>query len=93
VFHIGAGGADSGIDATAATSHRRRDGTHSRRDVEPAIQEHDAGSCVFRTGDDGRGWLALRTAMLGVDFDVHEPPELAEHLRSLAARLGRAVNR
>ena len=29
--------------------------------------------------------------MLGVDFEVHEPPELAEHLRSLAARLERAA--
>ena len=29
--------------------------------------------------------------MLGVDFEVHEPPELAEHLRSLAGRLRRAA--
>jgi hypothetical protein len=29
--------------------------------------------------------------MLGVDFEVHEPPELAEHLRTLAARLARAA--
>jgi hypothetical protein len=29
--------------------------------------------------------------MLGVDFDVQEPPELVEHLRALAARLERAV--
>jgi hypothetical protein len=30
--------------------------------------------------------------MLGVDFEVHEPPELVEHLRALASRLGRAVS-
>jgi len=30
-------------------------------------------------------WLALRIAMLGVDFEVHEPPELVEHLCALAA--------
>jgi len=29
-------------------------------------------------------------AMLGFDFEVHEPPELAEHLRALAERLRRA---
>ena len=29
--------------------------------------------------------------MLGVDFEVHEPPELVEHLRALASRLTRAV--
>ena len=27
--------------------------------------------------------------MLGVDFDVHEPPELVEHLVVLGRRLGR----
>ena len=55
------------------------------------IEDRDAHSCEFRTGDDDLGWLALRIAMLGVDFDVHEPPELAEHLRTLAARLRRAT--
>jgi hypothetical protein len=29
--------------------------------------------------------------MLGVDFEVHEPPELIEHLRALAGRLERAT--
>jgi hypothetical protein len=29
--------------------------------------------------------------MLGVDFEVHEPPELVEHLRALAGRLQRAT--
>ena len=33
----------------------------------------------------------MRIAMLGVDFDVHEPPELAEHLRALSERLRRAA--
>ena len=55
------------------------------------IEPIDAHSCEFRTGDDDLGWLALRVAMLGVDFEVHEPPELAEHLRALAGRLRRAA--
>jgi hypothetical protein len=29
--------------------------------------------------------------MLGVDFEVHEPPELIEHLQALADRLERAI--
>jgi hypothetical protein len=29
--------------------------------------------------------------MLGVDFEVHEPPELVEQLRALASRLRRAT--
>jgi predicted DNA-binding transcriptional regulator YafY len=57
------------------------------------IEEVDAHSCEYRTGDDDLGWLALRIAMLGVDFEVHEPPELAEHLWALAGRLSQAAGR
>jgi predicted DNA-binding transcriptional regulator YafY len=56
-----------------------------------AIEPIDAHTCEYRTGDDDLRWLALRIAMLGVDFEVHEPPELVEHLRALAFRLRRAV--
>jgi predicted DNA-binding transcriptional regulator YafY len=56
-----------------------------------AIEPVDASTCLFRTGDDDLGWLALRIAMLGVDFELHEPPELVEHLRALSLRLGRAA--
>ena len=55
------------------------------------IEARDDRSCVFRTGDDDLGWLAVRIAMLGVECEVDEPPELAEHLRSLADRLKRAA--
>jgi predicted DNA-binding transcriptional regulator YafY len=51
----------------------------------------DAHSCEYRAGDDDLGWLAMRIAMLGVDVEVHEPPELVEHLRALARRLRRAA--
>lgn len=51
----------------------------------------DAHSCEYRTGDDDLGWLALRVAMLGVDFEVREPPELIDHLRVVAGRLERAA--
>jgi predicted DNA-binding transcriptional regulator YafY len=57
------------------------------------VEPIDAHSCQYRTGDDDLGWLALRIAMLGVDFEVHEPPALAEHLRTLADRLRRAADR
>ena len=56
------------------------------------VEAKDAGRCELRTGDDDLGWLALRIAMLGVDFEVHEPPELADHLRALAGRLQRATD-
>jgi predicted DNA-binding transcriptional regulator YafY len=52
------------------------------------IDEH---TCEYATGDDDLRWLALRVAMLGVDFEVVEPPELIEHLQELALRLSRAT--
>jgi predicted DNA-binding transcriptional regulator YafY len=55
------------------------------------IRPIDAHTCEYRTGDDDLRWLALRVAMLGVDFEVHDPPELVEHLRALAERLERAT--
>jgi predicted DNA-binding transcriptional regulator YafY len=50
----------------------------------------DDKTCEYRTGDDDLAWLAVRVAMLGVDFEVHEPPELVEQLRVLAGRFERA---
>jgi predicted DNA-binding transcriptional regulator YafY len=47
----------------------------------------DADSCEYVTRDDDLGWLAVRIVMLGVDFDVNGPPELADHLRLLSDRL------
>jgi predicted DNA-binding transcriptional regulator YafY len=55
------------------------------------VKPIDDRSCEYRTGDDSLEWLALRIAMLGVDFEVHEPPELADQLRMLAARFERAA--
>ena len=55
------------------------------------IQPIDPHTCEYQTGDDDLRWLALRIAMLDVDFEVHEPPELVEHLGALARRLRRAA--
>ena len=53
----------------------------------------DEDRCEYRSGDDNLAWLALRVAMLGVEFEVHEPPELVEELRALSGRLARGVTR
>ncbi len=57
-----------------------------------AIEPIDRHTCRYRTGDDDLRSLALRIAMLGVDFEVQEPPELLEQLRVLAVRLRRATD-
>jgi predicted DNA-binding transcriptional regulator YafY len=51
----------------------------------------DDHTCQYRAGDDDLGWLAMRIAMLGAEVEVHEPPELIEHLRALARRLRRGA--
>ena len=70
------------------------------REVEARVPAHwgtitpiDEQSCEFRMGDDHLGWLGTRVAMLEVDCEVHEPPELVDHLNALAARLKRAAKR
>ena len=55
------------------------------------IEPIDEGSCELRTSDYDLDWLALRIAMLDAELEVHEPPELVDHLRRLASRVARAV--
>lgn len=54
------------------------------------VEPRGANRCEYRSSDDSLDWLAVRIGMLGVDFEVHEPPELAERFRALATRFGRA---
>jgi predicted DNA-binding transcriptional regulator YafY len=56
-------------------------------DLEP-IDEH---TCRLRSHTDTLEWLALRLAMLGCEFQVQQPPELAEYLRALGGRVTRAA--
>ncbi|MGC5010571.1 helix-turn-helix transcriptional regulator [Streptosporangium sp. DT93] len=55
------------------------------------LEELDDRSCLLRTGDDSLEWLALSVGLLGLDFTVREPPELIDHIRTLAARLRAAT--
>jgi predicted DNA-binding transcriptional regulator YafY len=57
-----------------------------------AIEPIDGHTCEYKTSDDDLRWLALRILMFGVDFEVHEPPELVEHMQGLALRLRRATD-
>jgi predicted DNA-binding transcriptional regulator YafY len=56
-----------------------------------SVEAIDGERCEYRTSDDSLDWLAMRIGMLGVEFEVHEPPELAARMRALAARLERAT--
>lgn len=51
----------------------------------------EGGRAELRTGDDDLDMLAIRMLMLGVDFQVHDSPELAARLSALGHRIARAV--
>ncbi len=51
----------------------------------------DEGNCLLETGSDWLGGLAIHIAELGFDFEVLEPPELADRVRELAERFARAT--
>jgi predicted DNA-binding transcriptional regulator YafY len=55
--------------------------------VEP-IDEH---TCVVSAGSDTPQILAAYLGMFDADFEVSEPPELVEHIRTLAGRYKRAI--
>ena len=46
------------------------------------VEPIDERTCVLRTSDDSLDWLAIRIGMIGVEFEVHEPPELVERFAS-----------
>jgi predicted DNA-binding transcriptional regulator YafY len=53
-----------------------------------AIDNH---SCMLRTGSHSLEGITIHLMMLGVDFRVHEPAQLIDHLRQLSERLARAA--
>ncbi|MEV7774392.1 YafY family protein [Kitasatospora sp. NPDC086791] len=56
-------------------------------EIEP-VGEH---SCRLRSRSDSLDWTAMRLLSLDRAFEVHEPPQLREHLRRLAERAARAA--
>lgn len=62
--------------------------------VRPAeIEPIDEHSCLLRTAPDSLQWTALRIAHLDLEFEVREPPEMADLLYALGAKLQRAARR
>ncbi|MFD4006063.1 helix-turn-helix transcriptional regulator [Streptomyces rubiginosohelvolus] len=55
------------------------------------VEPLDDRTCVLRIGSTSLDHLAVWVAAFGFDFEVQEPPELVEHLRTLSCRLHRAA--
>ena len=54
------------------------------------LEAVDADTCLLRTVTDSLEWLALFVGVLGVHFDVVEPPALLDCMRTLSERFARA---
>ena len=52
------------------------------------LEAIDADSCMLHTGSHSLESLTMHLIWLNVDFHVHEPAELRDHIRRLAKRLG-----
>jgi predicted DNA-binding transcriptional regulator YafY len=56
------------------------------------LEALDDRTCRLTTGGQTLGALAFHVVNVGVEFTVHEPPELVEHLRDMAGLLLRAAD-
>jgi predicted DNA-binding transcriptional regulator YafY len=63
------------------------------RPGEGTVEVVDDARCLLRTQGDSLEWLAFMLLWFGVDFEVHEPPELVDHIAEVASRLGRSTTR
>ena len=55
------------------------------------LEAIDERSCTLHTGAHSLEGITIHLSLLGVDFQVHEPPELIDYIRQLADRLRRAT--
>jgi len=60
---------------------------HGQGRVEPT----EDGRCVIHLEGDYLEWLAFQILWLGVDFEIHGPPELVDYMTALLARLSRTL--
>ena len=55
------------------------------------LEAIDQRSCMLRTGSHSLEAITIHLMMLGVGFQVHEPPELIQYIRDVVYRLGQGA--
>ena len=55
------------------------------------LESIDENSCRLQSGSYSVEGIAMHLAWLGVDFKVHEPPELIEHIRKVVTRFNASI--
>ncbi|WP_406493083.1 YafY family transcriptional regulator [Streptomyces sp. NBC_00846] len=69
---------------------------HAAERISPTsgvLEADGADSCLLRTGAAGLDVLVIHVMLLGIDFEVVEPPELKDAIRVARDRLSRALDR
>ncbi|MEX0791463.1 MAG: YafY family protein [Actinomycetota bacterium] len=61
------------------------------RSQDAQLEEIDENTCLLRATGDSLEWLAAWMGWFGVDFEILQPPELIEYVRTLASRLERST--
>ncbi|MEU0878501.1 YafY family protein [Lentzea sp. NPDC005914] len=56
-----------------------------------ALEPIDDNSCLMRSGADTLDRIVFHLMFLGFEFEVHEPPELRDHIQTVIGRLRNAV--
>jgi len=56
------------------------------------LEAIDQRTCTLHTGANSLDMLSVFVALIGVDFEVREPPELVDQIRRLATRFSRATS-
>ncbi|MFI1469884.1 helix-turn-helix transcriptional regulator [Streptomyces wuyuanensis] len=56
------------------------------------LEADGPGSCLLRTGAGSLDVMVVHVVLLGFDFEVVEPVELTEHIRTVRDRLSRALD-
>lgn len=55
------------------------------------IEAIDERTCILRTGYHSPDVACVHLALMGIDFEIRNPPELADQLRLVRERLNRAT--
>jgi predicted DNA-binding transcriptional regulator YafY len=56
------------------------------------LQADGEHACILHTGAESPDVLAIYVAIIGAEFEILDPPDLAEHILALAGRLTRAAH-
>jgi predicted DNA-binding transcriptional regulator YafY len=56
------------------------------------LQADGEDACILSSGAESPDVLAIYVAIIGAEFEILDPPDLAEHILALAGRLTRAAH-